>query len=477
VIQVRARDQAGNNDSSPALGFWTADSTPPDTTITKAPSGFDSATGPDIEFSSSEANATFACSLDGAAATACSSPDHLSGLADGPHTFSVRATDAFGNQDPSAAAVQWTLDSTPPETTLTQTPDALTRLDFASFQFTTSEPKPSFECSLDNEAYAACTSPVHPINLAEGDHIFRVRSLDANGNPDQTPATFAWTVDHTKPPRPVLDVTSADTATRGKAVQPHQTQQPTNPTVPFGPGAAFASHGVPAFSLGPYLKASWKVPGTSEPLTYEASKSHFDMIKGSAGSSSTPLVPPGSTATTGTTNTVPGDTYCFGVQADDAAGNGSYFADTRCTTLPRRSKDLIRSGPWTEHTGKGHYRGGYLESTRGSLALKAYQAYSSGFYFVPAGGGLFVSHVAMVATRCKGCGTVKVTYRVYWESPADGTTKSRTINLNATSDKPAQLIPLFSSNPGDFGQHLDVKIEITSHRKTVRIEGLGVSQF
>src|SRR4051812_6795337 len=119
VIQVRARDQATNPDASPALGFWTADATPPDTTITSAPSGFDSSTSPDIEFSSSEANSTFVCALDGGPATPCSSPHHLSGLADGTHTFSVKATDSFGNQDGSAATAQWTLDSTPPDTTLT----------------------------------------------------------------------------------------------------------------------------------------------------------------------------------------------------------------------------------------------------------------------------------------------------------------------------------------------------------------------
>src|SRR3954468_17234641 len=122
VIQVRARDQAGNTDPSPALGFWTADATAPDTTITQSPPQFDSDASPDIEFGSSESGSTFLCSLDGATATACSSPHHLSGLGDGQHTFSVQAVDGFGNVDPSAATATWHVDLTPPDTLLTGQP-------------------------------------------------------------------------------------------------------------------------------------------------------------------------------------------------------------------------------------------------------------------------------------------------------------------------------------------------------------------
>ena len=47
------------------------------------------------------------------------SPTDLSGLKDGSHTFSVRATDAAGNVDGSPAAVTWTSDSTPPAASIT----------------------------------------------------------------------------------------------------------------------------------------------------------------------------------------------------------------------------------------------------------------------------------------------------------------------------------------------------------------------
>lgn len=89
------------------------DVTPPQTTITSAPANPSSSADASFAFGADEA-ATFACSIDGAAFSACSSPTSYSGLADGSHTFAVRATDTAGNTDATPAAYTWTSSTAPP---------------------------------------------------------------------------------------------------------------------------------------------------------------------------------------------------------------------------------------------------------------------------------------------------------------------------------------------------------------------------
>jgi Calcineurin-like phosphoesterase len=84
-----------------------------DTVIDTGPDPLTKATTAAFTFHSTAAGASFACSLDGAAATACTSPVSYSGLAQGGHTFSVAAT-ANGTTDPSPATRNWTVDTTPP---------------------------------------------------------------------------------------------------------------------------------------------------------------------------------------------------------------------------------------------------------------------------------------------------------------------------------------------------------------------------
>jgi hypothetical protein len=60
-----------------------------------------------ITFMASEDTTTFGCSLDGRAATACSSPVTFAGLAAGVHKVTITATDAAHNVDPTPAELSW----------------------------------------------------------------------------------------------------------------------------------------------------------------------------------------------------------------------------------------------------------------------------------------------------------------------------------------------------------------------------------
>jgi hypothetical protein len=78
----------------------------PTTTILTGPTDPSNAANPTFTFSADESPVTFRCSLDGAPATVCSSPTTVN-VANGPHTFTVFATDPAGNVG-NTASFSWT---------------------------------------------------------------------------------------------------------------------------------------------------------------------------------------------------------------------------------------------------------------------------------------------------------------------------------------------------------------------------------
>lgn len=175
------------------------DTTPPDTTITGGPSGSVSSTSATFTFTASEAGSALACQLDGGGFFACASPQAYTGLAQGPHTFDVRATDVFGNTDPSPASRAWTVDTVAPDTSITGGPTGTVNATTASFTFTSTEPGSMLACQLDGGALVACTSPKEYTGLSDGSHTFQVQATDAAGNVDMTPASRSWAIDATPP--------------------------------------------------------------------------------------------------------------------------------------------------------------------------------------------------------------------------------------------------------------------------------------
>jgi subtilisin family serine protease len=81
-----------------------------------------------------------------------------------------------------------------PETTIATGPPASSTANTATFSFTSNEPG-TFSCSLNGQAFAACTSPHQLSGLAIGVHSFRVRATDLDGNIDATPATASFSVE------------------------------------------------------------------------------------------------------------------------------------------------------------------------------------------------------------------------------------------------------------------------------------------
>src|SRR5205085_6858790 len=122
----------------------------PSVSITASPTNPSNSSAPSFSFTS-EAGASFQCSLDGAF-VACSSPKSYSGVADGSHTFQVKATDTAGNTG-AAASFTWTVDTVAPTANFTASPTNPSNSSSPSFSFS-SEAGASFQCALDGAAFA-----------------------------------------------------------------------------------------------------------------------------------------------------------------------------------------------------------------------------------------------------------------------------------------------------------------------------------
>lgn len=88
-------------------------------------------------------------------------------------------------------------DEMAPETSIVGAPASrlkVRRKAVVSFRFDSSEKGSRFECSLQGDAFAACSSPQSYAGLRPGKYGFRVRAVDASGNADPTAAGYRFKV-------------------------------------------------------------------------------------------------------------------------------------------------------------------------------------------------------------------------------------------------------------------------------------------
>jgi hypothetical protein len=219
---------APGGDGSDVGAFEVQDTVAPDTVLANGPAEGSTITerSPVFEFSSTEPGSRLECALDSGSFSACTSPHAPASLTDGLHTFYVRAVDAAGNADPTAATRSFSVAATAPEatsapassgpadgtviqnpslpvgidtiapqTTITMHPPRRTRSRRPTFQFRASETAARFQCRLDRRRFAPCRRSFRPARrLSIGRHVLDVRAIDAAGNVDSTPATFRFRV-------------------------------------------------------------------------------------------------------------------------------------------------------------------------------------------------------------------------------------------------------------------------------------------
>ncbi|MFL5321013.1 MAG: endonuclease/exonuclease/phosphatase family protein, partial [Myxococcaceae bacterium] len=192
-VDDAGQPDSGQPDSGKVTDAGDVDAGVLDTFLLSAPPAFSNDSDAGFTFSSDFALATFECSLDSASFASCSSPFGYSALSEGGHLFAVRAVDVDGGVDPTPATASWSVDLTPPDTTLTSAPSGDLSVNSATFTFS-SEPGASFECSLDGAAFTPCASGAGVNYLSSGPHSFEIRAKDEAGNVDPTPASASWNV-------------------------------------------------------------------------------------------------------------------------------------------------------------------------------------------------------------------------------------------------------------------------------------------
>lgn len=232
-FKVYASDPSVGFDPIGAIHEWRVDTLAPSTSLQANPTGPDSYS---VDLFSSEANSTFACSMDGSPEFSCLSPYKLQGLAPGPHELKVFAIDEAGNIDPQGASFQFTTVIVDPITTQITSIDpasTYTNINQVTFDFIASKPASGFLCTLAGVA-TNCTPPYSYANLPDAEYTFKVQAIDVWGNMDAIGASYTWTVDTTPP---IATVTRLDTTSTIVTIT-WTTNEPATTELQWGQGAS-----------------------------------------------------------------------------------------------------------------------------------------------------------------------------------------------------------------------------------------------
>jgi Ca2+-binding RTX toxin-like protein len=161
------------------------------------------------------------------AAAAFASPGLTVAVADNSTTsFHATATNGVGTSACSSGvpgSITYVEDSAAPETTIVGGPSGNISDNTPTFDFSSNEAGASFECRIDSEPFAGCSSPFTAAPQGEGAHSFQVRATDAAGNTDSTPDARAFKVEKS----------TNDTLVTGKTVKLVSSSNPANRQVTF----------------------------------------------------------------------------------------------------------------------------------------------------------------------------------------------------------------------------------------------------
>lgn len=220
TARARATDAVGNTSVDSNTNTFTVDTVAPETSIDPpTPTNPTNSTSASFTFHGNDGSgsgiASIECKLDSGSFTACAtltSQNYPGPLADGSHTFQVRASDNVGNADLTPASFTWVVDTTPPTATMTSTTTNPTNVSPIPVTVQFSEPVAGFDALLDvtpgnatvgnfvvvdSDTYTFDLTPLGQgavtASIAPGSYS------DAAGNFNTTTANFSRTFDSVSP--------------------------------------------------------------------------------------------------------------------------------------------------------------------------------------------------------------------------------------------------------------------------------------
>jgi hypothetical protein len=219
----------------------------------------------------------------------------------------------------------------------------------------------------------------------------------------------------------------------------------SSPVIPSLPTAKMTA--LPATSAVASLLVMWASPGSDNPATYDV-RSRRAPYNGKLGAY-TPVVT--GTADQGTTVPVlAGSTYCYSVLAHDLGTTATAWSAETCTAVPIDDRGLTRSAGWTLQSNASDYLGTNLRATKLGATLTRTK--------------VVAKTLTLVATTCKGCGTVKVYL---------GSTLLKTISLASSTTMYRKVFTIATFSAAKTGT---ISIKVATSGKAVLIDGLGVKR-
>ncbi|HEY7477535.1 MAG TPA: triple tyrosine motif-containing protein, partial [Actinomycetota bacterium] len=295
TFHVKARDAAGNEDPTPASQAFTVDASPPETTITEGPigsipTGSVSFTWTGTDDITPVGSLEYAYRLDPVEATfsafGSATSRSYAGLAPGSYTFYVAARDAAGQEDPTLASRSFTVDSSPPETTITGGPAGIIAVGDVTFTWTGVDGVGGgalqYAYRLDPveatfSAFGSATSRSYA-GLTPGSYTFYVAARDAAGHEDPTPASRTFTVVSSEAARLLLAWTDNSDNELGFQVERRPAAGGPFEQVAVAPDTLYLDSGLAAGTSYCYRVRSFNEAGVSDYSEEACGTANADLI-------------------------------------------------------------------------------------------------------------------------------------------------------------------------------------------------------